>query len=128
MTIPSNVALFRFPGYGPDLGDGLLVQTQAGKVLITEAVTNPGVPLVDSISPAVQMAGRVLGKEVGGFDVYVWTPDDPLEPDALWQLTFSDGTPAWRQVDWRSDDDLRSGVVALKRAAGREQEDARRNE
>jgi hypothetical protein len=119
MTIPANVSVFRFPGYGPDLGEGLLVETQMGRVLIGEAITNPGVPLVDSISPAVQMAARIIGKEVAGFDVYVWTPDDPLEPDALWQLTFRDGSPEWRQADWRTDEDLRGAVQALKDATRR---------
>lgn len=119
MKLPLNASLFRFPGYGPDLGHGLLVKTQEGRVLITEAATNPGVPLVDSISAGVEMAARMLGVDAAGLEVYVWTPDDPLEPDSLWNYESTEYGPGWSQVAWTDDPDLADGIAALRRAAGR---------
>jgi hypothetical protein len=118
MTLPANLALFPFPGYGPEVSRGLVVRTQRGRVILTEAASNPGTSVRNAIEAAVPMALRSIGLHPDYTDVFLWTPRDPIAGEALWRVDLSGDEPAWSSVDWRKDEDLRSGVNALIDARG----------
>ena len=117
MSTPSNLVLFRFPGYAPELSHGVAAVTQDGRLVITDAASNPGTSVRNAIDTAVPMALRTVGRDEHDTRVYLWTPHDPLEPDALWEVHLGNQTE-WRHVDWQRDKQLNGAVHALKRALG----------
>jgi hypothetical protein len=119
MSLPVNLILFRFPSYGPDLSHGVAALTSEGHVVVTDAAFNPGTSVRNAIEIAVPVALRTLGRSEEGTPVYLWTPDDPLHKESLWEVSLDDEIPAWRLVAWRDDPELRTAIAALDRAFGR---------
>ncbi len=114
--IPSNLILFRFPGFGPELSHGLAVKTRQGRIVMTDAASNPGTSMTNAIEMAVPMVLRTLDVDSSPPDVFQWTPRDPLKPDSVWRVQLVDSEPTWEAVDWSRDDDLTSAVDALRAA------------
>lgn len=115
---PSNLFLFRFPGYGPDLSHGVGALTSDGRLIVTDAVFNPGTSVRHSIEIAVPVALHTVGRDELSTNVYLWAPDDPLSPGAMWLLISSSDHPEWERIDWEKDPVLAGSVAALRRALG----------
>jgi hypothetical protein len=114
-VIPSNVSLFTFPGYGPELSRGLAVLTQDGRLVLAEAPGNPGTSLTNAIEAAVPTARRNLNLDEET-EVFQWIPNDRAKPNAVWQIEFDEGEPTWMAVEWEKDKSLTAAVEALRRA------------
>jgi hypothetical protein len=114
-VIPSNVSLFTFPGYAPELSRGLAVLTQDRRLVLAEAAGNRGTSLTNAIEAAVPIALRNLnlGEET---KVYQWIPDDRAKPNAVWRIELDEGEPTWVAVEWEKDKPLTAAVEALRRA------------
>jgi hypothetical protein len=114
-VIPSNVSLFKFPGYAPELSRGLAVRTQDCRLVLAEAADNRGTSLTNAIEVAVPIALRSLdlGKET---KVYQWIPNDRAKPKAVWRIDLDGGEPVWVPVEWEKDPQLTGAVEALRLA------------
>lgn len=117
MRIPARLTVFRFPGYGPDLSQALAVLTQGRRVVLADALFNPGTSLTNAIEIAIPAALQSLGVP-DDLPVYQWTPTDPLKPNTLWRVEISpSGEPIWtEEAEWAQDPDLVGAIDALTRA------------
>ncbi|HEV2866183.1 MAG TPA: hypothetical protein VGX37_06680 [Allosphingosinicella sp.] len=86
-------------------------------MVLTDAEDNPGTSMTNAIENAVGPARRQLDVD-RDTEVFLWTPDDPVASDSVWQVSFTSHGADYAQVE-EIDDDLAGAVDALRKARGR---------
>jgi hypothetical protein len=115
MTHVARLASFDFSGFGPERSRGLVARDLSGRILLTDAHDSAGTSLTNAIEGAVFPARQIVGAQRDA-PVFLWTPDDPVRPDAVWRVTFGADGAGFEEVE--VDPDLGELKAALMQARG----------